>query len=171
MMPIRSTFIAALAALAVTPALAQDHDAIAVEDAYARVSPGKSGAIFLTLHNHGDQDDRLVGASVAGDIAERAELHTHVEDDDGVMRMIEVTEGFALPAGESLRLERGGAHVMLMGVKDLKDGDSFPVVLSFEHAPEAEADVTVDNARAPAGDAHDHGHDEDHDHDGHGESH
>lgn len=173
MIPVRNTFIAALAALAITPALAQEHDPVAVEDAYARITPGGSGAVFLTIHNHGDQDDRLIGAAVAEDIAARAELHTHVEEDDGTMRMIEVTEGFALPAGETLRLERGGAHVMLMGVQDLKDGDSFPLVLSFEHAPEVAADVHVDNARTPDhDDAHDHDGDHDHDHDhDHGESH
>lgn len=147
-MSLRILLFTAATALSTAPALAQD-ETIQIEDAYARVSPSGSGAVFMTIHNMSDQDDRLTGASVAEDIAERAELHTHA-DTDGVMRMIEVKEGFAVPAGGSAQLRRGGDHVMLMGLKQgLKNGDTFPLILIFEHAPKAEIVVTIDNIRNP----------------------
>ena len=52
-------------------------------------------------------------------------------------------------------LARGGDHVMLMGLTGpLKDGDSFPLTLTFEHAGNVTVDVVVDSARdatMPAG--------------------
>lgn len=172
---IRITLAAAIAAFTLTPAFAQDA-AIEIDDAYARISPGGSGAVFLVIHNHGDEDDRLIDANVTDDIARKAELHTHVEDADGVMRMIEVKDGFAISAGDNKPLERGGAHVMLMGVEaDLSDGDSFPIELIFENAPATEVEVIVDNARKPASgadhDHDDHDHGDDHGDDNHNDSH
>ena len=67
----------------------------------------------MQITNTGDADDRLVAA--ASDVAERVELHTHIMDGD-VMRMVEVEEGFAVTAGETIALERGGMHVMFLGL-------------------------------------------------------
>lgn len=122
-------------------------------DAYARTNGGigKTGAIFLMIHNMTDADDRLVGARA--DVAKRVEIHTHQDDGNGVMKMIHLTEGLALPGGEVHPLVRGGDHVMLMGLtRDLVDGETFPLTLEFENAPELVIEVTVDNARKP-GDA------------------
>ena len=124
-------------------------------DAYARVSgaAAKSGAIFLVLSNAGTADDTLIAADTP--VAERTELHTHLQDAQGVMRMVEVEDGFPVPAGGSHLLARGGDHVMLMGLTGpLKDGDSFPLTLTFEHAGNVTIDVVVDSARdatMPAG--------------------
>ncbi len=134
-------------------------------NAYARTTGGigKTGAIYFMLHNNYDADDRLVEARA--DIAKRVELHTHHEDANGVMQMLFLEDGIALPAGEMHELARGGDHVMLMGLtRDLKDGDTFPLTLVFEHAPEMAIEVTVDNARKPGeagagGMDHDMGHD------------
>jgi copper(I)-binding protein len=41
-------------------------------------------------------------------------------------------------------LAPGGFHIMLLGLKQrLKEGDSFPVTLSFEHSGQVTATVTV----------------------------
>ena len=45
--------------------------------------------------------------SASSDIAERVELHTHIEDANGVMRMVEIEDGFAMEAGETIMLQRG----------------------------------------------------------------
>ncbi len=142
----------AMAAGLATAAAAGD---LTATDAYARVSgaTAKSGAVFLVLTNAGDTDDTLVAA--AAPVAERTELHTHLQDAEGVMRMVEVEDGFPVPAGGSHPLARGGDHVMLLGLTGpLKDGDSFPLTLTFEKAGDVTIEVVVDSARdaaAPAG--------------------
>ncbi len=145
-MSLKTTFAAALgAALLAMPALA---DGIMVQDAYARASgkSAKSGAAFMILMNKGDSDDRLVSAET--DAAARAELHTHIEDANGVMRMREVEGGFAIPAGGAHKLERGGDHVMLMGLAaPLEHGDTVTLTLTFEQAGTVTVDVPVDLER------------------------
>jgi periplasmic copper chaperone A len=129
-----------------TAATAQDHpEAMHVHDAYARLSP-MSGAVFFMIHNNGATDDRLIGART--DVAQKAEVHTHSEDANGVMTMGEIEGGVALPAGEMHAFERGADHIMLMGLTDgLKDGDVIPLTLIFESGAEMLVQVPVDNAR------------------------
>lgn len=140
------TLVAAAAVLFALPALA--HDGVHIENAYARTmgGVGTSGAIFLDITNHADVDDRLIDAR--SDVAEKVELHTHKDDGNGVMQMVHVPEGFAIPALGSHALQRGGDHVMLMGLtRELKDGDVITVTLVFEHAGEVVVEAPVDNAR------------------------
>jgi hypothetical protein len=163
--PIRSAALAAALALsAFIPAPVFAHDGFAVRDAYARAaSPvAQSGAIFLVLENHRSIDDRLI--AVRSDVAERVELHTHIQDAQGVMRMVEVEDGFAIPAGGEHRLARGGDHIMLLGLtRPLTDGEMVTLTLVFEHSGELTVEVPVDNARMDTG-AHS-------GHEGHGQAH
>lgn len=145
---------AAFAVLLAIPALA--HDGPHVHDPYARVSPSGSGAVFLVIENHSANDDRLVSA--ASDVADRVEMHTHLTDSNGVMQMVEVPEGFVVKGESTRALERGGDHIMLLGLKrDLKDGDTFDLTLTFERGEVITVTVPVDNARKPAGHGTDHG--------------
>ncbi|WP_238935772.1 copper chaperone PCu(A)C [Sulfitobacter mediterraneus] len=142
-------FTAAYAALFMlaAPAFAGE---IMVKDPYARSSTPSSptGAAFMTLMNHSDQDDRLIAAS--SDVAGRVELHTHIEDENGVMKMTEVEGGIALPAGEMHALKRGGDHVMFMGLKaPLEQDAEITVTLTFEKAGDMEVKVPVDHTRKP----------------------
>ena len=100
---------AAVASLIAIPAFA---GGITITDAYARSgSPAaKSGAAFMIIENAGAEDDLLIAA--ASDAAARVELHTHKETGDGVMQMMEVEEGFTIPAGGIHALMRGGAMVV-----------------------------------------------------------
>jgi len=107
---------------------------LAVTNAMARAVPvaGTTGAVYLTLTNGTATADQLV--SVATDIAEAAEMHETVNDNN-VMRMEPRPDGFALPAGERVELTPGGKHIMLIGVKRaLAEGESFTVTLTFAHA-------------------------------------
>lgn len=146
-MSLKSKLFAALAATALaTPALTQE---IHVLDTYARsASPlAKTGAAFMLIENIGDADDRLIGA--ASPAAQKVELHTHIEE-GGVMKMVHVEEGFAVPAGETLVLQRGGAHVMMMGLTEsFEQGKIVPLTLVFEKSGEIVVDVPVDLARTP----------------------
>jgi periplasmic copper chaperone A len=145
-------FMAAVTALFVfsNNDMAAAQDSIQIDAPYARVSgpSAKSGAVFMTILNHAAQDDRLV--SVATDAAERAELHSHTQNADGVMQMGEVPEGFLIPATEARALDRAGDHIMLMGLtRALKQGDTLTLTLSFERSGVITVDVPVDNERQP----------------------
>ena len=143
---------------------AQQHGATAhklgvltVEAPWARASAGaaRAGAAYLKIANAGAEDDRLTGVSAP--VAERVELHTHAMS-DGVMRMRRV-DAVAVPGGESAELKPGGHHVMLIGLRaPLKEGETFPLTLSFEKAGTITVPVAVGSiaARGPGMKRHDH---------------
>ncbi|MCC1492084.1 copper chaperone PCu(A)C [Cognatishimia sp. F0-27] len=142
--PILSSAVALL--LSVSPVFAE----IVVSDAYARAATpsAKTGAAFMMIENTGDADDRLVAAQT--DAAVRVELHTHIADENGVMRMREVEAGFPVPAGGMHMLQRGGDHVMMMGLtRSLNHGDSVTVTLTFENAGDLVVEIPVDLERQP----------------------
>lgn len=146
-MSFKTTLLAG--ALAVATALPAFADGMMmVHDAYARTSMmgAKSGAAFMQIMNHTSADDRLIG--VASEVAKKVELHTHKDMGDGVMKMMHVEEGFAIPAGETLSMERGGKHVMFMGLtQDLVQGEEVAVTLSFEKAGDLKVMIPVDLER------------------------
>ena len=120
---------------------------IQIEDAYARTasSMAKSGAAFMHIMNIGDIDDRLV--AVRTDVAMMPELHTHIME-DGIAKMREVEGGFEVLASEATILERGGLHIMLMGLtRPLVHGEVITLTLIFEQSGELTIEVTVDNER------------------------
>lgn len=140
-----------VAAAALTFALPAFADSkIMIEDAYARAAGmnAMAGAAFMKIMNMGDEGDRLIGAK--SDIAKRVELHTHIEGDGGVMQMVEVEEGFPVAAGSAYMLQRGGDHVMFMGLNGaLEHGDTVTVTLVFEKAGEMVVEIPVDLERKP----------------------
>ncbi|MCF2872489.1 copper chaperone PCu(A)C [Octadecabacter sp. G9-8] len=142
-MSLKSTLMGAFTALVLaTPALAD----IEIHDQYARSSNAMAGAAFMVIHNHGDTDDHLI--SVTSDAAARVELHTHIEDADGVMRMTHVEEGFDLPAGGEIAMKRGAEHVMFMGLTDTFEQDEvITITLVFENAGEVVVEIPVDQNR------------------------
>ena len=139
---------AALAAtLMLTPALAMA-TGITITDSYVRSSaPGApTGAAFMLIENNTDQDDRLLG--VSSDVAKKTQLHTHIEDANGVARMTHIEGGIALPAGETHLMKRGGDHVMLMGiVEPLVQGEEITVTFTFEQAGDVKVAIPVDHER------------------------
>ena len=141
-MKLRNLLSAASVALFTsTPLFAGD---VMVMDAYARIASkvAKSGAAFMMLHNHADQEDRLIAAS--SDVAKRVELHTHIEE-DGVMKMTKLDDGMIIPAGGMHALKRGGDHIKFMGLtRSLEHGDMFELTLTFAHAGDVTLTVPVD---------------------------
>jgi len=98
--------------------------------------PG-AAPLSLLIQNAGDQDDRLLGASSPA--GERIEVHrTRLIDGRRTMQML--PDGLVVPAGETLVLEPGATHLMLIGLRiGLVQGDTFSLTLHFAHA----GDVTV----------------------------
>ncbi|MCG8357738.1 MAG: copper chaperone PCu(A)C [Kiloniellales bacterium] len=145
----------ALAGALATPATAQDGKAsIMLHKPWARASmANRPAAAYLMIDNRGDQADRLVAAATPA--AGRVELHTHIMEGD-VMKMRQV-EAIEVPAGDSVALEPGGLHIMLFDLDPpLKEGDSFPLTLTFEKAGALTATVAV---QAMGAMGMDHGHD------------
>ncbi|MGB3281155.1 MAG: copper chaperone PCu(A)C [Pseudorhodobacter sp.] len=121
---------------------------ITITDPYLRVSGAMatSAAAFMTIENSG-AEDRLI--DVHSDLAKKVELHTHLEDANGVMKMVHVAEGFVIAAGEKHMLMRGGEHVMFLGLNSVPvQGDTISLTLRFEKAGDMTIDVPVDNERA-----------------------
>lgn len=144
----RRVFLGTSLAMALAlPGQAQGTSTIHVERAWSRASAGqaRSGAAYMTLVNHGQAADRLV--RVAGAVAEKAELHSHVMDGD-VMRMRPIA-AIEVNPGEPSVLKPGGLHVMLIGLKaPLKAGESFVLDLTFEKAGTIQVKVAIGAAGA-----------------------
>ncbi|ODT76810.1 MAG: hypothetical protein ABS76_30010 [Pelagibacterium sp. SCN 64-44] len=174
---IRKTHPAFLALLPLlllaSPALSHDAQAPAADGAAAHSAPDSaeirlgdiviSGAFtratlpnapvaggFLTLTNAGAEDDVLVSASA--EIAAETQIHEMAMQGD-VMKMRQLADGLAVPAGESVVLAPGGFHIMFMGLKaPLMEGDSVPVTLTFAKAGSVTISLAVgaNAANAPA---------------------
>lgn len=140
--------LASLAGLAVmlatAPALwaAGAADRIQVIDPSVRVSPGglDRTSAYLTLRNAGTAGHALVKASSPA--ARITELHT-VANEGGVLKMRPVPK-IDIPAGGETRLQPGGLHVMLIGLKaPLKEGGMVSVTLGFEDGSQKTVEAPV----------------------------
>jgi copper(I)-binding protein len=101
------------------------------------------GAVPVALHieNRGDRDDWLVGGSTP--IAQRVEVHRS-RLDHGVRVMAVAPDGVRIPAGSTVFLEPGSAHVMLIGLDvGLIQGRTFPLTLHFARAGDVEVTARV----------------------------
>lgn len=150
-------------------------DALDFEDAVVRAMAEDADmtAIFGTLVNESNEDIEIVAFSSSVD-AGINEIHETV---DGQMR--EMEEPLIIPAGESVALEPGGAHFMLMDVKEpVMAGDEVTVTLELADGSTEEFDDipvrTIGAGDENYGDlGHDHGDHGDHgdhadeDHDDH----
>jgi len=142
--------IAPLALLAACSPKAEVEPAVTVSDACCRPAVAGAAAVGCYVTLQSAADDRLVSAqSPAG---ERVEIHT-MSMDGGVMRMRELEDGLALPAGESTALKPGADHLMLIApTAALDEGGEVGLTLNFEKAPPAA--VTAQIRSAPHGMAH-----------------
>ena len=116
---------------------------LTVDHPWARATAGQApnGAAYMTLTNDGTTADYLVGA--ASDVAARVELHQHLMN-DGVMQMRQV-KAIQVSPGDPTVMEPGGLHVMLIGLKaPLKEGESFPLTLTFKEAGEITVTINVE---------------------------
>ncbi|MEQ8716491.1 MAG: copper chaperone PCu(A)C [Acidimicrobiales bacterium] len=113
--------------------------ALVVTDARYRRAGEGLGAAYLVITNTGDEAGRLSAA--ASGAAGEVQLHETVTDDDGLMGMVEVPEGFEIPGGGELILEPGGKHLMLIDlaadaggqitIELVIDGDTIAVPFAF----------------------------------------
>lgn len=135
-----------------------------VTDAWARTSPAvaTAGAAYLEITNGTETDDVLVSASVDESVAATVELHetTAVEGDGDAgmgegsggdmgegttdtsmagapMMQMQPVEDISVPAGETVSLEPGGLHLMMLDLAEpLEVGTTIELTLTFEQAGE-----------------------------------
>ncbi len=143
---------------------------LTVVEPWYRTSSADQGAAYLSITNDGDETVTFLSATSD---AATVELHETVQDDAGVMSMEERPEGFEIAPGETLVLEPGGKHLMLIdlippdsGVLDLVltfDAGTLDVAAAFDEEASASAMAEGDDHSG-----HDHGDDaaaeEGHDH-------
>ena len=134
-------------ALSFLGALAAAHE-LKITEAYARSGGkmAKSGAAFMMIENGSATEDRLI--EVKSEAAKKVELHTHIKDEGGVIKMRRVEQGFIIPAQGQHELKRGEDHIMFMGLTSpWSDGDVLDVILRFENAGDVKLSIPVDQHR------------------------
>ena len=117
----------------VDPHHAEMNKKIHVHGAWVRATPPVShiSAAYLTLINHGDQEDQLL--SVETELAKVVELH-NVKKTDGMMSMFPIPF-VTVQAGGEQNLKPGSYHIMLINLNQTpKLGEKYELFLQFKHA-------------------------------------
>ncbi|MBA3902499.1 MAG: hypothetical protein C0522_02305 [Rhodocyclaceae bacterium] len=130
---------------------------VAVRESWVRgTTPAqKATGAFMELSS----SDEAVLVSVSSPLAGVVEIHT-TKMENGVMKMRSVHR-LDLPAGQVVKLQPGGNHVMLMDLRQqMKKGDVVPITLKVEGKDKKvqtiEIRAEVRDLAAPA--TMDHGH-------------
>jgi hypothetical protein len=153
----RFMFVAAALFAVCFTGTAQAEDVMAgplkISAPWARATP-KGAAVgggYMTITNTGTAPDRLIGGST--DVAGKFEIH-EMKMDNGVMKMRPVEGGLEIKPGQTVKLDPGGYHIMLMGMKQqLKEGEHFKATLDFEKAGKVNVDFAVAGIGATNGGA------------------
>jgi periplasmic copper chaperone A len=138
-------FLAFAAGLIVASTALAQTGQIEVNNGWARATPGKveNGAAYVTILSA--TADRLV--SVSTPVAKKAELHTMSMA--GMVMEMRPVAGIDIPAGKPVSLKPGGEHIMLLGLaQPLREGQTFPLTLTFEKAGSRAVTVTVEKPGA-----------------------
>lgn len=149
------------------PAFASDnHHGLMIKEPIIRATTPSAGATagYLVIHNHTKTDDRLI--AVKADFARKSEIHEMKLVGD-VMKMRQLEGGLLIPAGGMALLEKGGNHLMFMGLNEqIKHEENYEFTLVFEKAGEIKitADTISLSGKAASKTDHDHS---GHDHSGH----
>jgi len=101
---------------------------VSVEHAWMRMPPpaADTAAAYMTLHNESDQD--VVIARISSDVSKTSTIHL-MRKQGAVMRM-SVINNMTIPAHGFVKLEPGGMHIMLTGLKQiLKQGRGVHIIL------------------------------------------
>jgi copper(I)-binding protein len=114
-----------------------------VQDAWVRppIGADRPAAGYLTITNPGADADRLIGAS--SPVAASVEVHESTMAADGTMGMHPI-DSLEVEPGDTVTLEPGGYHLMLMGVTGMPAvGETVELTLTFELAGDIVVDAEV----------------------------
>ena len=113
---------------------------VVVEDVWANATPAGATVAAVYLKVTTEADDKLVSATTT--VADHIEMHTSTEQ-NGMMQMRPLPTA-PLEGGKPFSFAPGGAHFMLMGLRQpLAAGFRFPMTLQFQHAPAQTVQVLV----------------------------
>lgn len=128
-----------------------------IENAWARATfaLAKTGAAYMTLKNISDRELLLVSVSVSDSVANDAQLHHTIMEDD-FMSMQELDEGVIIKASSAVAFTPGGKHIMLMGLTGpLTAGESLELTFKFEdNSTLAHTFIIKDASNAPKSMSH-----------------
>ena len=144
----------AVALILVMAACSGDDDGVTVDGAWSRAGAAtqETAAVYMDLSSA--DGDALIGVAIDSSIAGMVGIHQTVmmsddmSDDStadmgGAMTMDQV-EQIAIPAGDSVALEPGGYHIMMMNLAGpLAVGETFDLTLQFETAGDVVVQVEV----------------------------
>lgn len=115
---------------------------VTLTDGWVKAADSGMSAAFGELTNAGPEDVTVVSATT--EASSMLELHETVENETGEMVMREIEGGFVVPAGDTLGLEPGGNHLMLMDLADpLEAGEEVTFTLTFSDDSTYEFTVPV----------------------------
>jgi periplasmic copper chaperone A len=136
-------FAAFLVLAAALPQWAAAAD-IRVTQAWARPTPPtvEVGAVYFSVKNSGAKEDKLL--AVSSSVAASVEIH-ETQTVKGMMQMRQVAS-VSCPAGATVKIEPGGLHVMLLGLKQpLVEGSKVDLTLRFRDAGVLSIQVPIQN--------------------------
>lgn len=117
----------------------QPISAIAATNAWVRATAadneelnmaGVTSAAYMEISNHSDSARRLMSVSAMG--VGMVQIHQTVVKDD-IARMVHQADGVVISAGETVMLEPGGLHIMLMNLEvPLIAGEEMDLTLYFD---------------------------------------
>lgn len=138
------SFNSAIAAVPKDKALTLHELSTNVTNAWARPSTkGHNSSVYMIIKND-DLENQEELIAVECDKAERTELHNNVNV-NGIFEMVPI-DNLVIPAGRTVYFQPGGLHVMLMNLKeDLREGESFNIILSFKKLGKVSTLVKVGN--------------------------
>ena len=120
---------------------------IAVNHPWSKPTPPLSeyGVAYFNGSNSGPADDILLEIKIPDEIAKSASIHDVIHDGE-MMRMREVINGKKIPAGNTIKFQPGGSHIMLEGLpKPLKLDDKFTIELVFANAGNVPVEIWVED--------------------------
>ena len=150
---IRFGLAAVIMAVAIPVSTFAGSEDITVDGAWARATIGTSrpGVAYMTLRNVGNEV--VVLTAIATPIAMKSGIHETTTNADGVSSMVPAGE-ITIGPGESVALEPGGLHAMLMMLQvPMIEGESFPLTLVFSDGVQMTVEVPILGlgARGPEG--------------------
>ena len=115
--------------------------AISIKDINVETPPGSNSVIYLTVESA--TNDTLL--SIHSDCCKAVEIHDHIMD-GGVIRMRRV-DAVPLPAGEPVKFQPYGLHVMLFGLKkSTAPVNTIDLTFNFANTPAQTITVSVPDA-------------------------
>lgn len=143
--------IAALFASAIIAAPVGESDGVSMSNAWVRAMPPtqRMTAAYFEITNHTDELISIAGVSSS---AGNASLHeTKLIDNRSTMRPVPL---LAVPPGETVQLQPGGLHVMLMGMQETPSlGEQVTICVAIEGRSETCIEALV-RRRAGSESAH-----------------